>query len=108
MSVCRSACADRCVSCASSIRHRRRRSEEQTMKAANRHTRRPAIHVPMPDREGPYTFNDYINLIPDGVKADLLDGVIYMASPDHTDAGDLTTWLGALIASYVEVRGLGK
>src|SRR5579862_3532067 len=55
-----------------------------------------------------YTFGDFCALIGDGQKADLLDGVIYMASPDNTDAADLFVWLICLIYDYVEYKDLGK
>lgn len=47
-------------------------------------------------RIGCYTFEDFCALIPTGQKADLIDGVIYMASPDNTDA--LFMWLGRTAA----------
>jgi Uma2 family endonuclease len=56
----------------------------------------------------PYTYEDFCALVQDGQKADLIDGVIYMASPDNTDAADISTWLGALMHLYVESRDLGK
>src|ERR1051325_10680481 len=55
-----------------------------------------------------YTFDDFCALVPDGQKADLIDGVIYMASPDNTEAADLLTWLGGLLTFYVDERDLGK
>jgi Uma2 family endonuclease len=47
-------------------------------------------------------------MVEDGEKADLIDGVIYMASPDNTDAGDLFIWLVWVIAGFVEHHDLGK
>jgi hypothetical protein len=61
-----------------------------------------------PIRQGDCTFEEFLDLIPDGEKADLLDGVICMASPDSTDASDLTGWLGTILYGFVEVKGLGK
>jgi Uma2 family endonuclease len=61
-----------------------------------------------PIRQGDCTFEEFLDLIPDGEKADLIDGVIYMASPDNTDASDLTGWLGAILYTFVEMKGLGK
>jgi Uma2 family endonuclease len=55
-----------------------------------------------------YTFEDFCALIPDGQKADLIDGVIYMASPDNTEANWLFMWLGGLLFDYVEERDLGR
>jgi Uma2 family endonuclease len=59
-------------------------------------------------RQDDITFEEFLDLIPDGEKADLLDGVIYMASPDNTDAADLNSWLGAIILSFVDLKELGK
>lgn len=54
------------------------------------------------------TFEDFCVLVKDGEKADLIDGVIYMASPDNTDANELFLWLGALISIFVRKKRLGK
>ncbi len=54
------------------------------------------------------TFEDFCLLIKDGEKGDLIDGVIYMSSPDNTDAGDLFGWLFRLMGDFVEERELGK
>jgi Uma2 family endonuclease len=59
-------------------------------------------------REGDITFEEFLDLSPDGEKADLLDGVIYVASPDNTIAADLNGWLYSLIYTFVEVIDLGK
>jgi Uma2 family endonuclease len=56
----------------------------------------------------PYTFEEFCELVKDGQKADLIDGVIYMASPDNTDANDLFMWLGGLVYDFVEIKELGK
>jgi Uma2 family endonuclease len=55
-----------------------------------------------------YTFEDFCLLVQDGQKADLIDGVIYMASPDNMDANDLFVWLMRLLADVVELNDLGK
>ncbi len=55
-----------------------------------------------------YTFEDFCLLIKDGQKGDLIDGVIYMASPDNTAANRLTVWLGGLIDLFVEELELGE
>jgi Uma2 family endonuclease len=62
----------------------------------------------VPHREGDVTFEDFLEIVPDGQKADLLDGVIYMASPDNTAANDLNSWLCAVIRTYVDARDLGS
>ena len=59
-------------------------------------------------RAGFHTFEDFCALVPDGQKADLIDGVIYMASPDNTDADDLFGWLFVLIYGYVATKKLGR
>jgi Uma2 family endonuclease len=58
-------------------------------------------------RAGDLTFEDFLEIIPDGQKADLLDGVIYMASPDNAFANELNTWLCALLTSFVDAKELG-
>jgi Uma2 family endonuclease len=55
-----------------------------------------------------YTFEDFCDLIKDGDKADLIDGVIYMASPDNTDANNLVMWVGSLMEFFVEEKDLGE
>jgi Uma2 family endonuclease len=55
-----------------------------------------------------YTFDEFCALIPNGQKADLIDGVIYMASPDNTQAGELFMWFGGIVDFYVDERDLGK
>jgi Uma2 family endonuclease len=59
-------------------------------------------------RRGVHTFEDFCRIVKNGDKADLIDGVIYMASPDNTDANDLFVWLITLLHVYVEAGGLGK
>jgi len=56
---------------------------------------------------GPITVNEFYRLVPDGQKADLIDGVIYMASPDKPEAGDLTSFVDFLVRGYNDARGLG-
>jgi Uma2 family endonuclease len=54
------------------------------------------------------TFEEFCFLVREDQKADLIDGVIHMASPDNTDANDLFVWLLGLISFYVEAKDLGK
>ena len=61
-----------------------------------------------PVRQGITTFEEFLEIAPDGQKADLLDGVIYMASPDNTDAADLNLWLAILLYTFVDSNDLGK
>lgn len=53
------------------------------------------------------TFDEFIQLVPDGQKADLIDGVIHMASPDLLDANDLNAFLSGLLRQFVAARRLG-
>jgi len=55
-----------------------------------------------------FTFEEFCRLVPDGQKADLIGGMIYMASPDNLDAGDLTALLLAVMRIYTERHRLGK
>jgi Uma2 family endonuclease len=59
-------------------------------------------------RPGVYTFEDFCWLVKDGQKADLINGVIYMASPDNWDANKLFVWLLRLLGDFVEERDLGE
>jgi Uma2 family endonuclease len=54
------------------------------------------------------TFDEFCVLIKEGQKADLIDGVIHMASPENTDANALFMWLGSLLEFYVEAKELGE
>jgi Uma2 family endonuclease len=55
-----------------------------------------------------YTFDDFCVLVKDGEKADLINGVIYMASPDNLDANDLFLWLATLARDFAEETDQGK
>jgi Uma2 family endonuclease len=59
-------------------------------------------------RAGSRTFEEFLLLVKEGEKADLIDGVIHMASPDNTDANDLFIWLVRLLGDLVELKDLGK
>jgi Uma2 family endonuclease len=56
----------------------------------------------------PYSFEEFCFLVKDGQKGDLINGVIYVASPDKLDANELLVWLTCLIGNFVEARELGK
>jgi Uma2 family endonuclease len=58
-------------------------------------------------RTGSETFETFCYKVREDQKADLLDGVIYMASPENTDANKLFFWLGTLLDLYVEEKDLG-
>jgi Uma2 family endonuclease len=49
-----------------------------------------------------YTFEDFCDLIAEGQKADLIDGVIYMASPDNIEHYSIYLWLSRLLADFLE------
>src|SRR5260370_34285130 len=53
------------------------------------------------------TFEDFGIIVPDGQKADLIDGVIYMASPDNWETGNLFVLLMRLMSDYAEAHALG-
>lgn len=54
------------------------------------------------------TVDDFFALVPDGQKADLIDGVIYMASPDSTRNDQLAGFIRFLVQGYARVKRLGK
>jgi Uma2 family endonuclease len=54
------------------------------------------------------TFDEFCLLVNGEQKADLIDGVIYLASPDNTDANEIFMWFGGLLFDYVQDRDLGK
>jgi Uma2 family endonuclease len=55
-----------------------------------------------------YTFEDFLAVITPDQKADLLDGVINMASPESTDDNKLGGWLYRLMSEYAERLDLGE
>jgi Uma2 family endonuclease len=57
---------------------------------------------------GNYTFEDFCWIVPDGQKADLINGVIYMASPDNIAADDLFGWLRSVVSIYSRRKDLGR
>ncbi len=58
----------------------------------------PAIH----------TFEEFCVLVREDQKADLIDGVIYMASPENIEANDLFGWLFTVMSIYAEEKNLGR
>ena len=58
-------------------------------------------------RTGPYTFADFLELIHEE-KADLLEGAIYLASPESTEHNSIVLWLGTVLGQYIEERHLGR
>jgi Uma2 family endonuclease len=59
-------------------------------------------------RTGHYTFDDFLVLVKEHEKADLLDGVIYMASPESTDDNKLGGWLYRLMSEFAEQTDQGE
>lgn len=59
-------------------------------------------------RTGCYTFHEFLELIREDQKADLLDGVIYMASPENLEHNDLERWLTLILGGFAEARSLGR
>lgn len=54
------------------------------------------------------TVDDFFALVPDGQKADLIDGVIYMASPDTRRNDRIAGFIRFLIQGYAEIKKLGE
>lgn len=51
-------------------------------------------------------FEDFCVLVADGEKADLIDGVIYMASPDSRINNDLNGFVFRLIADFIDDQNI--
>src|SRR5262245_9265230 len=62
----------------------------------------------MPRVIPPVTVEEFLDLVQDGQKADLLDGVIHMASPDSPAAADVNVFLSMLMSGFSPRRKLGK
>lgn len=59
-------------------------------------------------RAGTLTFGDFLELVREDQKADLLDGVIFMASPESIAHNDLVSWLTEILGPFVRQRKLGR
>jgi Uma2 family endonuclease len=59
-------------------------------------------------RAGDWTYDDFCFRVREDEKGDLIDGVIYMASPENTDANELFVWLLTLLNLYARKQELGK
>ena len=57
---------------------------------------------------GTTTFSEFLELIQEDQKADLLDGVIHLSSPENTEHNDILVWLTAVLKLYIEERTLGR
>lgn len=62
---------------------------------------------PANQNEDLVTFEEFCQVIQDGQKADLIDGVVYMASPDTDPANDLNGLLWSLLRMFDSARQLG-
>jgi Uma2 family endonuclease len=54
------------------------------------------------------SFDEFCDLVREDQKADLINGVIYLASPDNTDANRLFVWLTGLMDDFAEEKSLGS
>jgi Uma2 family endonuclease len=59
-------------------------------------------------RSGTFTYDDFCSRVREDQKADLIDGVIHIASPEGLAANELFCWLITLIGLYVRQRKLGR
>lgn len=57
---------------------------------------------------GTTTFSEFCDLIQEDQKADLLDGVIHLASPENSEHNDLLRWLTVVLDLFIEDRQLGR
>lgn len=62
---------------------------------------------PVYDEEEIIDWDMFCAMIPDGQKADLIDGVIYIASPDSRRANSLNIFLLTLMHLYVQRKDVG-
>jgi Uma2 family endonuclease len=69
--------------------------------------REQAMSAPAHVADDLVTVDEFYALVPDGQKADLIDGVIYMASPDSRRANKLTGFVYRLFQGFLEARNLG-
>jgi Uma2 family endonuclease len=53
----------------------------------------------------PVSTDEFFAAIPDGVKADLIDGVIYMASPDSPRSDKIAQLIRTVLQGYARRRG---
>jgi len=54
------------------------------------------------------TVDEFFVLVPDGQKADLIDGIIYMGSPDTMRNDQIGGFVRFLMQGYADIKGLGK
>jgi Uma2 family endonuclease len=56
----------------------------------------------------PYTYEDFCRIVREDQKADLINGVIYVPSPENTDDNQLFIWLVAIMNLFVRRNKLGQ
>ncbi len=54
-----------------------------------------------------FTVDDFYCLVPDGQKADLIDGVIYLASPDVLRSDQITGFIHFVLKGFSDVKEAG-
>ena len=52
-------------------------------------------------------FDEFCSLVTEEQKADLIDGVIYMASPENIEHNEISNWLGDLLRGFLRKKKLG-
>src|SRR5437773_9356811 len=57
--------------------------------------------------DGLVTVREFFRLVPDGQKADLLDGIIYRSPADSRRSNSLTGFLEFLLRGYNDAKSLG-
>ncbi len=59
-------------------------------------------------RAGPVTFGEFLEVVQEDRKVDLIDGMIHVASPENIEHNDLLSWLSTVLRQYIEHRRLGR
>jgi Uma2 family endonuclease len=54
------------------------------------------------------TFDEFLEMVREDRKADLIDGVIHMASPESLEGNDLVGWVLVVLRMFVRRRKLGQ
>lgn len=54
------------------------------------------------------TFGEFYEMVREDQKADLIDGVIHMASPESLEGNDLVGWVLVVLRLFVRQRNLGQ
>jgi Uma2 family endonuclease len=59
-------------------------------------------------RSGTTTFAEFMEIVREDQKADLIDGVIYMPSPENIEHNELLLWLANLLHPFIRGKDLGR